>query len=156
MSYDQPPDPDLMSGCRDSLSLSISRPPLPAAQLAFTLSLPGRNSALRMPFHSGLIAGWLFPRGARRVCDRSPYKQSDMAARVKQIVEESAAPPPPPATTSGHPSSEQILKSVSGHTGHVRPCLALVTRAFQGAGRRQDGRGGGGRQGALKSPLARL
>ena len=102
MSYDQPPDPDLMSGCRDSLSLSISRPPLPAAQLAFTLSLPGRNSALRMPFHSGLIAGWLFPRGARRVCDRSPYKQSKIGARWRQNPPESAAAAASGPTTSGH------------------------------------------------------
>ena len=92
----------LMSGCRDSLSLSISRPPLPAAQLAFTLSLPGRRHSLRMRVQPEPIAGWLFPRGARRVCDRSPYKQREIRARRSQNPPESAAAAASGPTTSGH------------------------------------------------------
>ena len=117
----------LMSGCRDSLSLSITPLPLPAAQLAFTLSLPGQRHDLRMRVQPEPIAGWLFPRGARRVCDRSPYKQSKIKARRSQNPPESAAAAASGPTTSGHRQIWAIFVIVSNIFGLNTVCLVSVS-----------------------------
>ena len=111
----------------DYLNPSLSRPPLPAAQLAFTLSLPGPNSHLRLRVKLEPIAGWLFPRAARRVCDRSPYKQSKIRARRSQNPPESAAAAASGPTTSGHRQIWAIFLIVCNIFELGSVCLASVS-----------------------------
>ena len=73
------------------------------------------------------IAGWLFPRGARRVCDRSPYKQSKIKARWRQNPPESAAAAASGPTTSGHRQICAIFLIVSNIFGLNVVCLVSVS-----------------------------
>ena len=73
------------------------------------------------------IAGWLFPRGARRVCDRSPYKQSKIGAQWRQNPPESAAAAASGPTTSGHRQIWAIFLIVCNIFELGNVCLVSVS-----------------------------
>ena len=125
-NWGQPSDPDVRMSWF-TIAVDNSELPLPAAQLAFTLSLPGPSFLLRLRVHPEPIAGWLFPRGARRVCDRSPYKQREIRARRSQNPPESAAAAASGPTTSGHRQICAIFLIVSNIFGLNVVCLVSVS-----------------------------